>query len=192
MKKIINKNTILAFILGLIISGITVYAVNYNANQIDFEPTNKEWNVTKVDKALDDLYRIKQENSSNSNSSLILLSSGWKKDTGWNSSGISNVTYISDEYLTKDGFNIIVKKDCKIRIRSMIQNVGGSTTSSPQYQLYQNSTQINALTNTKSQAAHVEGDVTVAAKTDDTFYVKMYGGGGTPTYNLTSFEIVSE
>ncbi len=55
MKKII-KNPIFMFILGIILSGVTVYAVSYNANQIDFKPSNTDWNVSKVDKALDYLY----------------------------------------------------------------------------------------------------------------------------------------
>ena len=58
MKKII-KNPIFTFILGILISGVTVYAVSYNANQIDFNPDNNNWNVNKVDQALNYLYENK-------------------------------------------------------------------------------------------------------------------------------------
>lgn len=57
MKRIVKSRIFLIILTAIIVSSVTVYAVNtYNASQIDFEPTNKNWNVSKVDKALDDLY----------------------------------------------------------------------------------------------------------------------------------------
>ena len=50
MKKLIQKNTIFTFILGLLISGVTVYAVTYEAKDINYKT-----NVSVKD-ALDDLY----------------------------------------------------------------------------------------------------------------------------------------
>lgn len=56
MKKIINKNTIFSFILGIIISGVTVYAVSNVAKDITFKANNTEWKVGNVADALDSLY----------------------------------------------------------------------------------------------------------------------------------------
>ena len=53
MKKIINKNTIFGFIIGLIVCGVTVYAAtNYMASQITYGNNGK----ATVEAALDDLY----------------------------------------------------------------------------------------------------------------------------------------
>ena len=56
MKKIFNKNTVLGLIVGIIISGVTVYAVTYNANQITYKDTT-------VEQALDYLYSKKNYKS---------------------------------------------------------------------------------------------------------------------------------
>ena len=57
MKRIVKSRIFLVILTAIIVSSVTVYAVNiYNASQIDFEPTDKNWNVSKVDKALDELY----------------------------------------------------------------------------------------------------------------------------------------
>lgn len=192
-----NKKIFIGFILGIVVSSITVYAVNtYSASTITFKPSNSDWkkedesDIEYVSDALDSLYKIQQENSKKFNSKLILLSSGWKKDTGWNTAGISVATYIDNDYLTKSTNTITVKKDCKITIRSLIQNVGGSTTSNPQYQLYYNGANVKSLSNGKNQSDYVTATTTINAKANDTFYVRMNGGGGTPTYNITTFEVV--
>jgi len=57
MKKIL-KNSILTFVLGAIIfSGITAYAAGrYYANQVEYEPSNPNFNVDNMADALDELY----------------------------------------------------------------------------------------------------------------------------------------
>lgn len=56
MKRIMNKNTILGLVIGVLISVVGVYAANnWNAGQIDFT-TDKNRNVKNVADALDDLY----------------------------------------------------------------------------------------------------------------------------------------
>ena len=62
MKKIINKNTMLGLIVGIIISGVSVYAITYEAKDISFTPKNNEWKkegITDVNEALNYLYNNK-------------------------------------------------------------------------------------------------------------------------------------
>ena len=54
--KWINKSTIIAFILGIIFSSISVSAYKLYAYQVGFEPDDEDWNVEAVDTALNDLY----------------------------------------------------------------------------------------------------------------------------------------
>lgn len=57
--KIINNNlkVIVAFILGILItSTIGVVAYTINANDVSFTPSNKNWKVTNVKEAVDELY----------------------------------------------------------------------------------------------------------------------------------------
>ena len=56
MKKVINKNTILGLVVGIIISGVTVYAVSTAATDITFKAKNKNWKVENVADALDSIY----------------------------------------------------------------------------------------------------------------------------------------
>lgn len=56
------KKLILGIIIGSLLSGTIVYAVTYNAKQIDFIPSNNEWKnegITTVDGALNYLYENK-------------------------------------------------------------------------------------------------------------------------------------
>ena len=56
------KKIILSFILGAIIFGTCSFAFAsylYRAEDIEFKPTNSEWNVTNVNEAIDDLYNNK-------------------------------------------------------------------------------------------------------------------------------------
>ena len=53
-----NIKTVVAFILGIIISGTTVYAATiiFNSNQIGYDNTRSGMSVTNVQDALDELY----------------------------------------------------------------------------------------------------------------------------------------
>ena len=84
MKKIINKNTILGLIVGIIISGVTVYAVEtkYKAEDVKYKETT-------VKAALDDLYsKNNKEEVYNKlfNNNKYLLKNGTqiKKDSNGN------------------------------------------------------------------------------------------------------------
>lgn len=53
------KKNILSFILGALIFGTCSYTFAsylYRAEDIEFKPTNSEWNATNVNEAIDDLY----------------------------------------------------------------------------------------------------------------------------------------
>lgn len=60
MKKLLlgNIKTVVAFILGIIISGTTVYAATilFNANQVGYDNTSSGMSATNVQEALDELY----------------------------------------------------------------------------------------------------------------------------------------
>ena len=53
------KKFILGIIIGGIIFGTSVYALTsylYSANEVSYSPSDSDWNVDSVDKAIDDLY----------------------------------------------------------------------------------------------------------------------------------------
>ena len=49
-----NLKIVIALVIGIIISGVTVYAVT--SSTVVFEPQNNSWNVDTVSDALNDLY----------------------------------------------------------------------------------------------------------------------------------------
>ncbi|MBQ9181623.1 MAG: hypothetical protein IJ134_03215 [Bacilli bacterium] len=59
MKKILNKKTIFAFILGLSLSSIAVYGANYlyASSETSYDNTNSGMESTNVQDALDELYQ---------------------------------------------------------------------------------------------------------------------------------------
>ena len=61
MKRII-KNNLFGFILGGIIFGGLVYAANYMASDVTYKPKNKEWKVSNVNEAINDLYNSRKCN----------------------------------------------------------------------------------------------------------------------------------
>lgn len=71
MKKIINRNTIFTFILGIIISGVTVYAVSNAAKDITFKANNTEWKVGNVADALDSLYISKTSDNYSTDEKVV-------------------------------------------------------------------------------------------------------------------------
>lgn len=56
MRNLINKKIIFGILIGIILTSSTVYAINYVAKDILFEPSNDNWNVDNVEDALNDLY----------------------------------------------------------------------------------------------------------------------------------------
>ena len=58
MKKIgkFIKNNIIGFIIGVIISGATVYAVNVSSSSVTYSNTSSGSSATTVKAALDELY----------------------------------------------------------------------------------------------------------------------------------------
>lgn len=57
MKKIIDKKTIVTFIIsGIIFGSLGVYGANvYQSNAIEYSPTDSDWEVSNVNDALNDL-----------------------------------------------------------------------------------------------------------------------------------------
>ena len=62
MKKLINKDRIFSFLLGVILCGGIVYAANYMASDVTYKPKNKEWKVSNVNDAIDSLYNSRKCN----------------------------------------------------------------------------------------------------------------------------------
>ena len=57
------KKIIIGIILGGILFGSGVYAASYLASDISYTPSDTSWEVSNVNDALDDLYKIINENS---------------------------------------------------------------------------------------------------------------------------------
>lgn len=73
MKKIMNSKLFLVLLTTILVSSITVYAVNeWNAEQVSYK-NDKNSNVTNVKEALDYLYKIKQGDSNAVESDLTTL-----------------------------------------------------------------------------------------------------------------------
>lgn len=68
MKKFLKNNIklFLGIFIGIICSGITVYAASYLAKDIAFVPSDKNWEVSSVEEAINDLYNTKCDSSSSS------------------------------------------------------------------------------------------------------------------------------
>lgn len=66
--KFIKKDIIKVFVLGIIIggiifSGISVVAITLTANEISYTSSESEFTATNVKSAIDELYKISQENT---------------------------------------------------------------------------------------------------------------------------------
>ena len=179
MKKIINKNTVLGLIVGIIISGVSVYAVEtkYNAEQVEYKETT-------VKDALDYLY-------SKNNDNIIFLTSSWKAGSNWNNYGFSGALIIDNDYVVYDENNgkafVTIKKDCSIKVKGYMKNTDASS-SSPQYKLYHNNQAVLTFSNGKGDNSTSTNEVILDLKENDTLYLSMYGGGK-PTYYITWFEL---
>lgn len=78
MKNIFRKNIklFIGIFIGIICSGITVYAANYLAKDIAFVPSNNNWKVSNVEEAINDLYN----NQNNKNDYSALIGVKWNFD----------------------------------------------------------------------------------------------------------------
>ena len=57
-----NIKLIIGIIIGMICSGVTVYAsYQYVASEVSYSPANKNWKVESVEEALNDLYEQNKE-----------------------------------------------------------------------------------------------------------------------------------
>ena len=184
MKKII-KNPIFMFILGAIIFGsIGVAASQIFAKDIYFEP-KEGWTLEEntVEAAIDDLY-------SKSNEKIIFLSTAWKGYQSWNNDGLSNSLIINSSYLSYSNSVITFLKDCKIKVNVQMKNTNRSS-NNPQYDLIYKGNSVLKFSNGTSDEVTSSNSKIIDAKTGDTLYAKMYGGGE-PTYYTTWIEIVNE
>ena len=96
MKKIINKNTILGLIVGIIVSGVTAYAVSTAATDITFKAKNKNWKVGNVADALDSLYISKTSDNYSTDEKVI--------GTWIDGKPIYQKTIYIDELTSKDAY----------------------------------------------------------------------------------------
>jgi len=94
------KKLITGFILGIIACSGIVYAANYLASDISYEPTDASWEVNNVNDALNDLYENSKSNNEPVTNSPILIYTGSR-------SGSVNVKNLyPDDYMnfTVDNF----------------------------------------------------------------------------------------
>lgn len=71
MKRIMNKKYILGLITGIIVSGVTVYAVSNVVKDITFKAKNTNWKVGNVADALDSLYISKTTDNYSTNEKVV-------------------------------------------------------------------------------------------------------------------------
>jgi len=91
MKKLINKSSIFTFIMGILLcSGIIFGANLYNSKDIEYQPSDSNWNVSNVSEALNDLYTT----TSNLNSNVQLIEVG-------NSRNFNIESIVGSEYLSE-------------------------------------------------------------------------------------------
>ena len=184
MKKII-KNPIFTFVLGIILtSGIAVTASQIFAKDIYFEP-QEGWTLEEntVEAAINDLY-------SKSNEKIIFLTSSWKGASSWNNYGFSDSLITNNSYVNFNNATITFLKDCKVKVTGFMRNTDASS-NNPQYDLIYNGNSILKFSNTTSSEATSKNSKIIDAKTGDTLYAKMYGGGKA-TFYITWIEIVNE
>lgn len=99
------KRLILGIIIGSILSGTIVYAVTYNAKQINFIPLNTEWKnegITTVDGALNYLYENKDVKLSFVDSGSSIGSSISSERTITKELDVGKYIIILDEFNTNE------------------------------------------------------------------------------------------
>ena len=62
MRKLVKNNIIFGIVLGGLVFGGIVYAASYYAKDVQYEPTDTNWNVSNVEDALNDLYNSRKCN----------------------------------------------------------------------------------------------------------------------------------
>ena len=106
MKKII-KNNILGFILGIIFCGGIVYAASlYNANDVAYEPTDENWEVTNVSEALDSLYVSYNQSLLDKLSYTVIAKNNATSAATSSASSVSTSITIPSDYDGKEGLVI--------------------------------------------------------------------------------------
>lgn len=58
MKKIIKMEVIVSFLLGIVLYGGIVCAASYYAKDVSYQSSDETWEVSNVNDAINDLYRI--------------------------------------------------------------------------------------------------------------------------------------
>lgn len=72
MKKIF-KNRLFIFILGVLMTSVSVYAVSYLATDVTYSPKDTNWRVDNVHDALDELYETYNNGSTDGSASSGLV-----------------------------------------------------------------------------------------------------------------------
>ena len=55
------RNNLFGFLIGIILCSGIVYATNYYAKDVSYEPTDTSWEVSNVNEAINSLYSMKNE-----------------------------------------------------------------------------------------------------------------------------------
>jgi len=98
------KNNIKLFIgilIGIVLTSTVVYAVNLGANNISFEPTDENWNVSTVQGALNDLY-----NATKDVNDIVIMSSGSYTTTKAYTRAYVVITRLATPDFLRDGVSI--------------------------------------------------------------------------------------
>lgn len=179
------KNNIKLFVgifIGLVISGISVYALSVASKDVSYDNTNSISEKVNVQDAIDDLY------SKINAVDVVYVTSNWKQAVSWNDKGLGRTLYINNDYVSYSTNKVTVKKNFKAKIYAGIYNTNAPS-SAPQYQFYTNSTRSMSITGTATAESSTTKNVTVNLSAGDVLYARMYGGGE-PTWYVTIIEKV--
>ena len=100
-----NIKLIIGIVIGILLSGITVYAATYISKDITFSPSDENWNVNNVEDALNELYQ-----NNGLKSVPIQVGTGALNFSSGSTGIVVPATYSNEEYLSLSNNVFTVKK----------------------------------------------------------------------------------
>ena len=186
------KKYIIGFMIGIVFSGTIALAISeINANQITY--TNKNNQSVNLKETIDDLYN-KVETTHLPYIFLSLdarITNGYAIQTNYN----EHIPLINTEYFSVDGTNLIINKNCKIKINTLFSKPASTTDNSPAYKLIYNNNDLLSATISRTATfpnTVVQDSATVEAKTGDIIQKSISGAKSTPGILLTYIELLED
>jgi len=186
------KKYIIGFIVGILISSGIVFALDQiNANQVVYINKNNQEVILKD--TLDDLYN-KVENT---HLPYIYLSLDSRVTNGYAVQTNDDVKDIvrNAEYFSINGTDLIINKDCKIRINVVFDKPQTTTDNSPAYKIIYNNADLLTATISRTAAypnSIIKDSSIVEAKAGDIIQKSISGPKNTAAILLTYIELIED